>query len=121
MSGQGYVSSALARYLIEYFIDTFLVDPRQTLVQALINLEEESLRTPVAAVVEDQLIPVQARQTQEGENLRSPIGLVMEDKLTPLQARPNEEDGSRKGDNARRPPSHYAFELPLYLISNRWK
>ncbi len=67
MSGQGYVSSALARYLIEYFIDTFLVDPRQTLVQALINLEEESLRTPVAAVVEDQLIPVQARQTQKGK------------------------------------------------------
>ncbi len=69
MSGQGYVNSALARYLVEYFIDTFLVDPRQTLVQALGNLE--------------------------GENPRSPV--VIEDQLTPVQSRPNEEDGSCKG------------------------
>ncbi len=39
MSGQGYVSSALARYLIEYFIDTSPVDARITLVQPLGHLE----------------------------------------------------------------------------------
>ncbi|KAK0218545.1 hypothetical protein EDD85DRAFT_961336 [Armillaria nabsnona] len=51
MSGQGYASSALARYLIEYLIDTFLGDPRQTLVQALGNLEGENPKSPV--VIED--------------------------------------------------------------------
>ncbi len=71
MSGQGYVSSALARHLIEYFIDMSLVDARITLLQALLHLE--------------------------GENPRSPVGLAMEDKPTPVQARPDEEDGPRKG------------------------
>ncbi len=46
MSGQGYVSSALARYLIKYFIDTFLVDPRQTLVWALEHLEGGKAQKP---------------------------------------------------------------------------
>ncbi|PBL04520.1 hypothetical protein ARMGADRAFT_1005049 [Armillaria gallica] len=69
MSGQGYVSSALARHFIEYFIDMSLVDARIILVQALINLE--------------------------GENPISPVGI--EDQLTPVGSRPNQEDGPRKG------------------------
>ncbi len=79
------MSSALARYLIEYFIDMSLVDARITLVQFLGHLEGDrlsSLMEPRTAR-QDKPTPVQARQTQEGENLRSPTGLVMEDKLTP--------------------------------------
>ncbi len=59
MSGQGYVSSALARYLIEYFIDTSPVDARITLVQPLGHLELDLSSSLMERRPEDKLTPVQ--------------------------------------------------------------
>ncbi len=58
--GQGYVISALARYLIEHFIDIFLVESRLTLVRDLQEMEEETLRSPVGPVVEGRLTLAEA-------------------------------------------------------------
>ncbi len=72
ISGQGYASPALARYLIKYFIDTSLMDARITLVQPLENQEVDQLSSlMVEAMAEGKPTPVQedgkhkGRQCQE--------------------------------------------------------